>query len=168
MSKFSLNMIGDTSKRSQLGDNIKIEMFRVVRGALVNLISMQIGDNAVASNAMYMTGKAMGLEMGEAFFSDIKDLNEYIERVGETLKDFKVGLLRVVDKSSLDKGKLTVAVDECVSCSGTPDIGEPICYFEGGLIAGVLKYFLKKEVEAVETKCWGKGDKTCEFEVKIT
>lgn len=168
MAKFDLNMIGDTSKRNQLGDSIKIDMFRVVRGALVNLISMQIGDNVIASNAMYMTGKAMGLEMGEAFFSEIKDLNEYVEKVGAALKDFKVGLLRIVDNSNLDKGKLTVAVDECVSCSGTPNIGEPICHFEGGLVAGLLKYFLKKEVDAVETKCWGKGDETCEFEVTIT
>lgn len=165
MQEFKLSSIGDTSKRTTLGPTVGVEMFRILRQSMVDLISINLGKEE-AEKAIYMAGKAVGGEIGNVFLSEVKDLDGLVTKVTGILKDLKVGLFKVVSADP-DNGRFVVAVDECVSCSGTPTIGETICSFEGGIIAGILKFFLKKEVKAVETKCWAKGDNTCEFDVTV-
>jgi len=163
--EFKISAIGDVSKRTVLGPFVGVEMFRILRVSMVDLISSQMGEKE-ANEAIYLAGKAVGGEIGKTFCVGITDLNEYVKKVTEILATLKVGLLRVVSVD-LEKGKLIIDVNECVSCSGTPNIGKPICHFEGGIIAGILKFFLKKEAEAVEVKCWAMGNNTCEFVVTV-
>ena len=163
--EFRISAIGDVSQRKILGSTVGVEMFRILRTSMVNLISTQLGKEE-ANQAIYLSGKAVGGEIAKTYLSGITDLEEYISKCAEILKNLKVGILKVVS-ADVEKGKFVLRVDECASCSGTPVIGEPICYFEGGIIAGILKFFLKKEVEAKEVKCWAMGDKTCEFEAEV-
>jgi predicted hydrocarbon binding protein len=165
MAEFKISAIGDVSKREVLGPTVGVEMFRILRTAMVNLISTRLGKEQ-AKEAIYLSGKAVGGEIAKAFLSGITDLEEYVNKLAEILKSLKVGLVKVLE-TDVEGGKFVVRVDECASCSGTPVIGEPICDFEGGIIAGVLKYFLGKEVKATEVKCWAMGDQTCEFVVVI-
>ena len=165
MLEFNISSIGDVSKRVGLGNTVGLEMFRILRTAMVGLISFRMGEKE-GGEAVYMAGKAVGGEIGRAFLGEIKDLNEFVTKVKDILSDLKVGILKVVSADTA-KGKFVITVDECASCSGTPVTGQPICNFEGGIIAGLLKFFLKKEVKVVETKCWALGDKTCEFEVTV-
>jgi predicted hydrocarbon binding protein len=148
-----------------MGNTVGLEMFRILRTSMVGLIAFRMGEKE-AVEAIYMAGKAVGGEIGRTFLPEVKDLNEFVTKVKDILSDLKVGILKVVSADTA-KGKFVIAVDECASCSGTPVIGQPICNFEGGIIAGLLKYFLKKEVKVVEVKCWALGDKTCEFEVTV-
>ncbi len=46
-----------------------------------------------------------------------------------------------------------VALDECITCAGMDDMRKHICFFEVGLVAGVVEAFLKKRVRASETQC---------------
>jgi predicted hydrocarbon binding protein len=43
----------------------------------------------------------------------------------------------------------------------------PICNFEAGLVAGVVKVFAGREVKAVEVKCNAVGDRTCAVDAHI-
>jgi len=140
-------------------------MFRILRTSMVSLISTRLGKEE-ANQSIYLSGKAVGGEIAKAFLEGITDLEEYVNKCAEILKNLKVGLLKVVSADT-ERGKFVIRVDECVSCSGTPVIGEPICHYEGGIIAGILKFFLGKEVEATEVKCWAMGDQTCEFEAVV-
>jgi predicted hydrocarbon binding protein len=54
-----------------------------------------------------------------------------------------------------------------VTCAGIPNIGETVCHFEGGVVAGIIQNFTKSIVTCKEIQCWGKGDKSCVFEVKM-
>lgn len=163
--EFSISIIGDTKRRVTLGPLTSVEMFRIIRTSLVNIISLQLGEEK-GDEACYLSGKAVGGEIGRAFLAEVKDLDDFVGKVRQLLINLKVGVLSVVS-ADVDTGKFVIVVEECVSCSGTPNIGKSICYFEGGIIAGVMKHYLKKEVKAVETKCWGLGDKICEFDVTV-
>lgn len=167
MEKISLAMkaIGDISVRKELGSLTRVEIFRIVRAHLVDTVNIALGEKA-ANSIVHESGKIAGYEIYQNFLRGAKDLNELVTKTTELLKTLKVGLLRV-DKADVKKGEFLITVNECVSCAGVPDRGEPICYFEGGIIAGVLENFTGKDVEVKEIKCWAMGNQTCQFEVKI-
>ncbi|MFB3881456.1 MAG: NAD-binding protein [Armatimonadota bacterium] len=56
---------------------------------------------------------------------------------------------------------------ECATCQGLPEVGRPVCHLERGVIAGALEARLGRTVRTRETKCWGLGDATCEFEITV-
>lgn len=164
--EFKISVIGNTKPRVTLGPTTSVEMFRIIRTSLVNIISVQLGEKE-ADEACYLAGKAVGGEIGKTFLAEVKDLNDFVSKVKQLLIDLKVGVLNVLS-ADVAAGKFVIRVDECVSCSGTPNVGKPICHFEGGIIAGVMKYYLKKEITAIETRCWGRGDNFCEFNVTVS
>ena len=63
--------------------------------------------------------------------------------------------------------KLDFRVYECIDCEGLPNVGKPVCYFETGMIIGILKELTHKEVSAEEIRCWTSGYSFCQFNVEI-
>jgi len=55
----------------------------------------------------------------------------------------------------------------CVSCSGLPDIGKPVCYFESGVASAILEKIMYRN-KVKETKCRVLGNTKCTFVVKFT
>ncbi|EKD27614.1 MAG: hypothetical protein ACD_79C00654G0003 [uncultured bacterium] len=166
MNKNIISAIGNTKQRMTLGNTTSLEIFRIMKTSLQNLISVVLGSEQGAL-AVYNSGRAVGGEMYEAFFKEIKEFDELIEQFSKLVKDLKIGIVSVI-KADFEKGFFEIRVDECVSCSGTSNTGKSICDFEGGIIAGVLQAYLGKRVEAKETHCWGLGDNFCGFEVHVT
>ena len=128
--------------------------FRLVRWSkLENIVGIS------ASNVLwYNAGKSLGeLVVSKGL---IKDVDSFIKFV----VDQRIGLVDVIKESS---NKLRIHVYECITCSGIPNVGRVTCYFEGGLIAGVLGKLLGRRAKAVETHCWGTGYSFCGFDVII-
>ncbi|XRO74804.1 V4R domain-containing protein [Methanocaldococcus sp. 28A] len=130
------------TKRTHLGDDVSVWLFRVLRLiALDEIISM--GSCGIVYHAGKKIGKTLKLET-------LDDFLDWIEK-------HKIGIPEV-------NGNV-VKIYECVTCSGIPKIGKPVCHFEGGLIAGFLEKLWNKKVLAKEVKCWGLGDEVCEFKI---
>jgi uncharacterized protein len=107
-----------------------------------------------------------GLEFGSNLVK--QNLINNIEDLVQFLVDFKIGIVDLFKEEEVDGEKrLDIRVYECIDCSGLPNIGEPNCFFETGIITGVLKELTKKEVFAEEIRCWTSGYSFCHFEVKI-
>jgi len=47
------------------------------------------------------------------------------------------------------------------------NIGQRICHFEVGLVAGVVEAFVGTRVKAHESKCYANGEGTCEVTVEF-
>jgi hypothetical protein len=76
------------------------------------------------------------------------------------------GILNMV---RYEKNKLVVfQVEECVSCTGLPNLGESICHYLGGQLAGATGVIIGRSVGFVETMCQAKGDSLCEFKCNIS
>jgi len=74
----------------------------------------------------------------------------------------------IISISRFEKDMLLVfRVEECASCTGLPDIGESVCYYLGGQLAGAMEVAIGKKVGMVETKCQAKGDSLCEFRCNV-
>jgi predicted hydrocarbon binding protein len=74
----------------------------------------------------------------------------------------------IINMTRFEKDMLIVfQVQECASCTGLPNLGESVCYYLGGQLAGALEVALSKNVGFVETKCQAKGDTLCEFRCNV-
>ena len=58
---------------------------------------------------------------------------------------------------------LDLTVSEDADCSGLPLLGETVCNYDEGLIAGIFSTYTGKEYTAVEVDCWATGDRVCRF-----
>jgi hypothetical protein len=109
----------------------------------------------------------VGLVLGRAVLAKAEsDLKKYMDLIRGVCLQLSIGQL-VEEKVQLSDGKLTLRVDECVSCAGIQGTSGPICHFEAGLVGGVVRAFTSREVKAVETRCNAAGDNTCGIDVQI-
>ncbi len=114
----------------------------------------------------YGTDVIAGIEMGVNLVKTgiIKNVDE----ISEFLANYKVGIFDIFKEEEIKNGKrLDIRVYECIECAGLPNIGEPICYFEAGMIIGILKELTHKEVFAEEIRCWTSGYSFCHFNIEI-
>ncbi|HDD25819.1 MAG TPA: hypothetical protein ENF75_01865 [Acidilobales archaeon] len=109
-----------------------------------------------ASNTLwYNAGKSLGeLAVEKGLIKSVDDLINFVINQ-------RIGLVDVIKESS---NKTRIHVYECITCSGIPNIGRVACFFEGGLLAGVLSKLVGK-CRAKETHCWGTGYSFCGFDI---
>jgi predicted hydrocarbon binding protein len=156
----------DVANRATLGPMVPIQLFQALR--LIGMgssIEEMVGDGAHA--LVYQSGKRVGQVLGNAVLPKAgKDLPKYLELMRGVCLQLSIGQL-ALEKADNSAGILTLKVDECVSCAGISGVKAPICNFEAGLVAGVVKVFTAREVKAVEVKCNAVGDSTCAVDAHI-
>jgi len=137
-------------------DSVYVTTFRI--GNLKKPISL--------AKSGYGTDIIAGIEMGANLVktSIIKNFDE----ISEFLANYKIGIFDIFKEEEIKNGKrLDIRVYECIECAGLPNIGEPVCYFETGMIIGILSELTHKEVFAREIRCWTSGYSFCNFDVEI-
>ncbi|XRO75052.1 DUF2507 domain-containing protein [Methanocaldococcus sp. 28A] len=144
--KFSIDELSK-SNRNSLGRDIDITVFRLIR-----FMDLERFLGREANGIIYECGKELGKSLNH---SSIDDMIKFYD-------EYKLGKMEIVNKNPLQ-----IRVYECISCSGLPKVGKPLCWFEGGFIAGCLEKILNKKVRATETHCVGLGDDFCQFDIKI-
>lgn len=137
------------SKRKTLGDEVPIQVFRMIR--LIGMHKM-LGEGA--GHVIYMAGKNLGGAL------DVKTVPEFLDLV----RSSRIGMPKV---TASGEDRVVVLVEECITCSGLPNVGEMFCHLEGGIIAGALEKILKRPARAVQTKSSSMGFNGCEFEVHL-
>lgn len=98
-----------------------------------------------------------------------------IELVGRDLDKFKEYCVISASSSGwgrheilhADKEKLTAVIrvhNAPIAEFNTGD--KPVCSFHLGFVTGLIEEFFGVEMQGTETKCKGKGDEYCEFEIQ--
>ncbi len=149
--------------RLTLGGAEFVVNFRVLRivGLKWNLSSL-LGDKA-SDGVVYSIGVKLGRDLVTARTIYGKDSKEFIASMAKFIEHMKIGVVSVVEwKKDFPN---IVKVDECISCGGMKNVGNMICHYEGGIIAGALSEHFKGLIIANEVLCWGHGDETCQFEL---
>ena len=132
--------------RPTLGRYIDVMVFR----AFILSIIKYLGFNSI--HKIYHAGEDFGRSLG------VKTIDELIE----CFRSLGICIVEVVEKNPIK-----IRVYECVFCSGFPNIGECVCHYERGILAGCFESILNKKVEVIERKCCACGDDYCEFEVCV-
>ncbi|AEH06398.1 V4R domain-containing protein [Methanothermococcus okinawensis] len=125
-----------TVDRPTLGRNADVSLIR----ALILSIIRYLGFNAASK--LYHAGMYFGGELGVSSIDDMKEI----------FKELGIGIINIVSTEPM-----VIRIEECVECSGLPNIGKPVCYFDAGVIAGCLEGILGSEVKVVEKNAvlWG-------------
>ncbi len=142
--------------RPEIGDNVNLAP---LRGVLLTLELLSSGTSSV----IYYAGKNFGYNVvahqinGKTLKEVLKNLKVYFQKTNSGMPKIK----------EVGKEKATFVVDQCATAYGIPNIGRPLCSFNAGMIAGAISKSLKKMAIVYERKCWGLGDKVCEFHIRV-
>ena len=147
--------------RPVMGDQVPLLVFRAFRHFSADYVEQKKkkkGADLVFQNG----GREMGREVGASLKKP--DFDEYLAEITKFVAQAHMGKLRLVRANDEE---IVLALDECLTCAGMPNIGKRICHFEVGLVAGVVEAFVGHRVQASETKCYANGEETCEVTVKL-
>lgn len=136
-------------ERPTLGDSVPLKLYRSIR----LLAFREVLGARISAALLNVIGRSVSKKMGV----------QSVPSLLSTLEDLSIGKAKIEEQND---DRLVLVVTECVTCSGAPNIGEPLCHFEAGFIAGSLEQVLGSRLRAVETHCWGLGDRICRFETK--
>ncbi len=142
--------------RKTLPDKVDIRLYRVLNHSL-QWVSVGY------ASALYFAGKKLGSEILSKGVNG-NDIKVLLKEVANLFKDYDIGKLEVVETS--DKRNI-VQLKDCATCYHMESVGKPVCFFEAGLISGILEARLKKKVVVNETLCGGLGDEIDEFNIRI-
>ncbi len=159
-----LATLGDLDEgRPTLGEFTPVKSFRaLIHIGIRDYLGEKLG--SVVNTFLYESGRDIGRELvKKKVIGGANSIEDAIELMEEFFEEEKIGKMSFIGQ----EGAITrIRIDECLSCSGMNDVGEALCYFEAGLITGIIKNLLDMKVIVKERKCWGMGDKTCEFTIE--
>ena len=164
--KFSWDLIGDIEiGRPNLGPNTRLEVYRLMQFCFRDILEQNFGTDK-ANEIFYDSGYLAGSELYKQFLTEAKDINEFVKKLQELLKNLNIGILRI-EKADVDNGEFILSVSEDLDCSGLPELDYEICTYDEGLIAALMESFTGKKFKVKEVDCWCTGDRTCRFTAKV-
>jgi hypothetical protein len=149
--------------RDNLGEELPVVVYRLLEYSLREQLVEQFGKETQVS-----VFRSAGYRAGVYFAQNLLDLSlpfpEFISQLQARTAELKIGVLRIENVDD-ETGKIVLAVAEDADCSGLPLLGETVCNYDEGFIAGIMSTYTGKEYSAVEVDCWATGDRVCRFHV---
>jgi uncharacterized protein len=101
-----------------------------------------------------------GKRVGDVFYEELKDpdLKVLLENIAIFWENKQLGRIEI---KSLQP--LTVCVYDCFECKDLPEIGEPACSFDSGVLDAIFSKHFKRDISSEETTCFAMGDDCCSF-----
>lgn len=163
--RFSWANLGNLDEgRPNLGPQTGVSVYRLMQYTLREVLESRLGSPA-AKEVFVDAGRLAGSEFCKNVLDTTLGINEFVADLQAKLKSLNIGILRV-EKADLEKLEFVLTVSEDLDCSGLPLMGETVCDYDEGFIAGILDIYTGRPFEAKEIDCWATGDRTCRFIVK--
>jgi hypothetical protein len=165
--RFDWSDLGDIAGgRPHLGTEVSVLLYRLMQFSLRDA-AIQMHGVTQADEMFRTAGRTAGRAVFDHLLDRPEDVNALVAKVQETFRDLKIGIMRV-EHADPDAGSYTLTVAEDLDCSGLPPMGETICAYDEGLIAGLLESCTGLRFEVHEVDCWASGDRVCRFEAKAS
>ena len=155
----------DENSRGNLGEELPVLVYRLLEYSLKEeLIRRYVKDEQVE------VFRSAGRMAGEYFTKNMLNLDQpmdqFVNELQNKMKELKIGVLRIEDVDE-ESGKIILTVAEDADCSGLPVLGETVCNYDEGFIAGILSVYSGKQYTAIEVDCWATGDRVCRFQANV-
>jgi len=151
--------------RPNLGPTTSVSVYRLMQYTLRDVLIKKYGVEA-ANGILVEAGKLAGSEFCVNVLNRQAGFDEFVADLQEKLKALNVGILRI-EKADIDKMEFILTVSEDLDCSGLPLLGETVCDYDEGFIAGILNTYTGKEFNVKEVDCWASGERTCRFDARL-
>jgi uncharacterized protein len=101
-----------------------------------------------------------GKRVGDVFYEELEapDIDTLLENLSEFWTEKHLGRIEVKTREPL-----TICVYDCFECKDLPEIGEPACSFDSGLLDAIFSKHFNKKINSIETTCFAMGDDCCSF-----
>jgi predicted hydrocarbon binding protein/DNA-binding HxlR family transcriptional regulator len=101
-----------------------------------------------------------GKRVGDVFYEELKndDLNKLLENLAKFWESKQLGQIEV---KTFDP--LTLCVYDCFECKDLPEIGEPACSFDSGVLDSIFSKHFKRNITTIENECFAMGNECCSF-----
>lgn len=155
----------DENSRGNLGEELPVLIYRMLEYSLKDELVQRFGKETQVE-----IFRSAGRTAGEYFTKHMLDMDQpmdaFVNQLQNKMKELKIGVLRIEDVDE-ESGRIILTVAEDADCSGLPVLGETVCNYDEGFIAGVLSTYSGKMYTAVEVDCWATGDRVCRFHANI-
>lgn len=151
--------------RKNLGNEMPVAVYRMFEYAMRDTLVETFGEEKMIE-VFRAAGEKTGIEFCNRCLDISQPINDFMAQLQKTLMDLKIGVLRI-EQFDADTGHAVLTVSEDLDCSGLPKIGETVCNYDEGFIAGILKTYTKKDYIVIEIDCWATGARECRFDASI-
>ena len=155
----------DAKCRGNLGDELPVMVYRMLEYSLKDELKNRFG-----KEVQIEVFRSAGSKAGEYFAKNMLNLDvpldQFVNELQKKMQELKIGVLRIEDVNE-ETGKIILTVAEDADCSGLPVLGETVCNYDEGFIAGILSLYSGKPYTAVEVDCWATGDRVCRFHADV-
>lgn len=151
--------------RENLGTELPVAVYRLLEYSIREELTARLGKEEQVS-IFRSAGYRAGTYFAEKYLDSSLSQAEFTAQLQKRLEEFKMGVLRI-EKFDEDTGKMVLTVSEDADCSGLPLLGETVCNYDEGFLAGILTSYTGKPYSAVEVNCWATGDRVCRFRADI-
>ncbi|MHA2295355.1 MAG: V4R domain-containing protein [Candidatus Hodarchaeales archaeon] len=164
-----------TYVRETIGDYVHLSVVQIINISILSL-------DPLSGILLYEAGKNVG-KYGPGqmliyqIYPDImkyytfdKKFNQVLLALEKYYSNPKFAPIFIADLAKIvkiDDNSATIRLHGSALSVGVPELGEPLCYYISGEIAGLIETILGQITDVEETKCYGLGDPYCEFEIKI-
>ncbi len=163
--KFRWEDLGDLEVgRPNLGPSTLVAVYRLMQYTIREVLKNKFG-NETTCKVFVEAGAIAGAEFCKNVLDTQLEFNAFVADLQEKLKSLGIGVLRI-EKADMDTMHFTLTVEEDLDCSGLPLLGETVCDYDEGFIAGILHQYTGTQFDVKEVDCWATGDRTCRFTAK--
>ena len=155
----------ETNERGNLGDQLPVFVYRLLEYSLREQLIEAFGKEKQIE-LFRNAGYAAGVYFTNNILDKSLPLSKFLANLQASMAAYKIGVLRI---ESLDEatGRIVLTVAEDADCSGLPLLGETVCNYDEGFIAGILSTYTGRSYEAREIDCWATGDRVCRFHATV-
>lgn len=155
----------DENSRGNLGEELPVRVYRLLEYSLKEELLRRYGKDEQVE-----VFRSAGRMAGEYFAKNMLNLDQpmdqFVSELQNKMKELKIGVLRIEDVDE-ESGKIILTVAEDADCSGLPVLGETVCNYDEGFIAGILSVYSGKQYTVIEVDCWATGDRVCRFQANV-
>ena len=154
---------GDTANEHAMGSEVNILLY-LEGHECVDVFVQEY--KSVAGTVDFLAGRMAGEYFAKNMLNLDQPMDQFVSELQNKMKELKMGVLRIEDVDE-ESGKIILTVAEDADCSGLPVLGETVCNYDEGFIAGILSVYSGKQYTAIEVDCWAKGDRVCRFHANV-
>ncbi len=157
----------ELNSREHLGNLVSVKVYRLLEYSVRDTLVKEYGQeraNELFRRAGMAAGKSLTMHLLKeslslppyAFFTHLRDL----------LRNLQMGILQM-ERFDPESGYMLLTMSEDLDCSGLPVLGETVCHYDEGFLAGVLQIYTGRRYRVKEIDCWATGSRTCRFEAHV-
>ena len=155
----------DENSRGNLGEELPVLVYRLLEYSLKEELIRRYGKDEQVE-VFRSAGRMAGEYFTKNMLNRDQPMDQFVNELQNKMKELKIGVLRIEDVDE-ESGKIILTVAEDADCSGLPVLGETVCNYDEGFIAGILSVYSGKQYTAIEVDCWATGDRVCRFQANV-